>query len=56
MIAVRNPDQMPLAAQKIREAFEIANIHLRPIQLPDNLAGPDREFVVFLGPRPINWN
>jgi len=56
MIAVRNPDQVPLIAQKVREAFEIANINLRPILVPNGLLPPDIEFVVFIGPHPIRWN
>jgi hypothetical protein len=56
MIAVRNPTQIPLAAQKLIEAFEIANIRLRPIQMPSGIVPPDIEFVVFLGPPPIRWN
>jgi hypothetical protein len=56
MIVVRDPDQMPLAAQKLREAFEIANIRLKPIQAPDGILRPDQDFLIFLGPPPINWN
>jgi hypothetical protein len=56
MIAVRNPKDMPVSAQKIIEAFEIANIRLRPIQMPTGLERPDIEFIIFLGPRPISWN
>jgi hypothetical protein len=40
MIEVRDTKSVPLTAQRVREAFEIANI------LPANFVPPDIEFVV----------
>jgi hypothetical protein len=56
MLAVKDIDQMPLAAQKIREAFEIANIRLKPIQAREEHLRQDEDFLIFIGPPPINWN
>jgi hypothetical protein len=55
MIEVRDAKQLPVSAQRMLEAFEIANIHLRPIQLPENFVPPDVDFVIFIGPTPIRW-
>jgi hypothetical protein len=40
MIEVRDTKSVPLTAQRVREAFEIANI------MPANFVPPDIEFVV----------
>jgi hypothetical protein len=56
MIEVRDTKQVPLSAQRIREAFEIANIHLNIIEMPPNFVPPDVDFVIFIGPQPIRWN
>jgi hypothetical protein len=55
MLAVSDINNPSIGAQKVREAFEVANIHLRLISLPDSLKLPDRDFVIFIGPRPIKW-
>jgi hypothetical protein len=55
MLAVPDISNPSIGAQKVREAFEVANIHLRLIALPDSLKSPDRDFVIFIGPRPIKW-
>lgn len=54
MIAVRDPTNIPISAQKFLEAFEIANMRFRPIKMPDGLVSADIAFVAFLGPTPIN--
>jgi hypothetical protein len=59
MLEVRDPENLALSAQKIREAFAIANIPLKIIALPENLmlSGPNPiEFGIFIGPRPIRWH
>lgn len=55
MLAVRDPNNIPFTAQKLREAFAIANIPMKIIVLPDGLVLPQIEFVVFIGPHPIKW-
>jgi hypothetical protein len=55
MLAVHDPNNIPLSAQKLREAFAIANIPLRVIVLPEGLVVPQIEFVIFIGPHPIRW-
>jgi hypothetical protein len=40
MIEVRDTKSVPLTAQRVREAFEIANI------MPANFVPPDIEFVI----------
>jgi hypothetical protein len=40
MIEVRDTKSLPLTAQRVREAFEIANI------MPANFVPPDIEFVI----------
>jgi hypothetical protein len=54
MIAVRDLSNMPETAQRFREALEVANIHMRLIEMPKGMVGDSVEFVVFIGPRPIN--
>jgi len=57
MFAVKNPNELSATAQKFREAFEIANIRMKIIKLPDGLVNlNDTDFVIFIGPRPIRWN
>jgi len=51
MIEVRDPKQMPLSAQRMREAFEIANIQLKVIEMPSGFVPPDIDFVIFVGPQ-----
>jgi hypothetical protein len=55
MLAVRDLDNITTAAQKVREAFEIANIHLKLVRLSDDMKQADSalEFAVFVGPRPV---
>ena len=57
MIEVRDTSKIPDSAQRTIEAFEIADIHLKPINAPDKFfdnfgAG---EFAIFIGPKPIRW-
>jgi len=54
MLAVPDPNSLSFGAQKVREAFEVANILLRPIAIPESLK-QDRDFIIFIGPRPIKW-
>jgi hypothetical protein len=56
MIEVRDTKQVPLSAQRMREAFEIANIHLNLIEMPQSYVPLDVDFVIFIGPQPIRWN
>jgi hypothetical protein len=56
MIEVRDPPNLPPSAQKLVEAFEIANIRLKPVKLPTNfMTDPNTPFLIFVGPRPIRW-
>jgi hypothetical protein len=55
MLSVPDINNLSVGAQKIREAFAVANIRLRLITLPENLRSPDRDFAIFIGPRPIKW-
>lgn len=59
MLAVEDPAHIPASAEKLREAFEVASIHLKLIELPKTVSalafgnGKDYEFLVFIGPAPI---
>jgi hypothetical protein len=54
MIAVRDPKNLPVSAQKLQEAFEVADIHIGIIEMPQNYANaPSIEFLLFFGPRPL---
>jgi hypothetical protein len=55
MLEVRDVNNIPLAAERLREAFEVANIPLTVITIPDGIVSPGAEFVVFIGPPPIRW-
>jgi hypothetical protein len=56
MIAVRDPSNLPESAQKIREAFAVANIEIKPpIKLPEGTGTADIPFFIFIGPRPMRW-
>jgi hypothetical protein len=48
-IRVPNANNVPISAERLIEAFEVANIHLR-ISEWTNMS---QEFVLFIGPRPI---
>jgi hypothetical protein len=52
MIAVHDPNNIPHPAQKIMEAFEVADMRYKIITLPKGTA-PDIQFYIFAGPRPI---
>jgi hypothetical protein len=54
MIAVHDPNNIPLSAQKFREALEVADIHPQIIRVIDGTS-PGIDFVFFVGPKPINW-
>lgn len=54
MLEVRDLNNLSESAQKLREAFQIANIPLKLILLPNGVVNPDVDFVVFIGPRPIH--
>jgi hypothetical protein len=56
MLEVRDPNNVPATAEKLREAFDVANISLPVVSLPDHLVSTDVEFVVFIGPPPIRWH
>jgi len=55
MIAVHDRNNIPVAAQKVMEAFEIADIPYKVIRIADGTS-PDIQFSIFVGPRPIRWH
>jgi hypothetical protein len=55
MLEVRDKGNIPEAAQKLLEAFAIANVKIRVIEAPKGLLGSGTEFAVFIGPAPIRW-
>ena len=52
MLEVKDKTNIPESAQKLLEAFAIANIDIRVIEAPSGLLD-ETEFVVFIGPAPI---
>jgi hypothetical protein len=55
MLEVRDVNNIPVSAEKLREAFDVANISLSVIAMPNGIVSPGIEFVVFIGPAPIRW-
>jgi hypothetical protein len=54
MIAVRDPENIPNIAQKVREAFEVADIHVGVTKMPAPYdAVPQIDLLLFFGPRPL---
>ena len=53
---VQDPNNMPVIAHKVLEAFAIANIFPTIRQYPANVGQRTNPFSLFIAPRPIQWH
>jgi hypothetical protein len=55
MLEVRDKNNIPESAQKMLEAFAMANIDIQVIDAPKDFLNPAWYFAIFIGPAPIRW-
>ena len=56
MLEVPDKNNISDSAQKLLQAFVIANVNIQVIEAPKNFLRPNVDFAIFIGPPPIRWH